>query len=269
MSLIQKIVWEIADREGVDPTDLETPLNEVVDIDALETFSTGTEDRHHSPYADVEFVYCGYTVSIDETGTVSISDQPSTTAKLLRRTPNTISNEIAHRERAMKDIADVIAARERPFVERLDGLLEVVRKTLGMESATLSYVDTDSYVFEAIDRTGRVELQAGEIVPLADTVCKRVVESEQALVLRDVEQEAPELAGSACEVSSYIGVPVFVDRAVYGTFCFYDTDPRDEAFSDWDRAVVELLGNWVSSELEQRRQERALDAATTERPRVG
>lgn len=267
MSLLQKIVWEIADREGVDPSNLEPLLNEVIDIDALETLITGAENRHYSPYLYVGFVHFGYTVTIDGTGTVSISDNPGTTEQLLRQTPDNPSNDLAHRERAMKDIADVIAARDRPFVERLDGLLEVVRKTLGMESGTLSYVDSDSYVFEAVDGTVCVELQAGEIVPLAETVCKRVVETEQVLVLRNVEQEAPELADSACEVSSYIGVPVFVNRAIYGTFCFYDTDPRDEAFSDWERAVVELLGNWVSSELERRRQERALHAATMERPR--
>ena len=269
MDLMEKIVWEIADREGVDPTDLKKPLQEVVDIDTLETLIANTEDKHHRSHLNVEFVHYGYTVTIDGTGAVSISNNPGTMGQFSPQTPESISNELNHREQAIKDVGDVIAARERPFVERLDGLLEVVRKMLGMEGAALSYIDTDKYVFEAVDGTGEINLHAGEMVPLIDKVCKRVVETEQAFVTRDIEADAPELANLACDISSYIGVPVFVDGTVYGAFSFYDTDPRDDAFSDWDLAVVEVLGNWVSGELEQRQQERVLHVATTERPYGG
>lgn len=263
MDLIEKIVWEIADREGVDPTALERPLDEVVDIDTLETLITNTENRHHRSHLDVEFVYYGYTVTIDGTGSVSINNKPSA-GHFSRQTPDTIPNEFAHREQAIKDIGDVIAARERPFVEQLDGLLEVVRKMLGMETAVLSYVDGDDYVFEAVNQTGHAEVHAGEMVPIIDKVCKRVVDTEQALVVGNIEADAPELADLARGISSYIGVPVFVEREVYGAFSFYDTDPREDAFSDWDRVVVELLSNWVSGELEKRQQKRTLDAVTME-----
>lgn len=270
VSLIQNIVWEISDREGVAPEDLETPLYEVVDPDALEALLTGTRSRQDCPNPVVEFEYLGYAVTIDGTRNVTISGHSSTpdesSRKKVDRWLENIAAEIDHRERAMKDVSATIAARERPFGDRLDGLLEVVRKTLGMESATLSYVDTDTYVFEAVDVTAAVDLQAGEIVPVADTVCKRAIETEQALVLGDVAADAPELAHSAHEVAAYIGVPVFVDNEVYGTFCFYDSDPRDEAFSSWELALVELLSNWVSSELERRRRERAVQASRTERP---
>lgn len=270
MTLLYEIISKIADREGIDPLDLETPLYEVVDPDALENLTVDVEHRQDGSFPPIEFAYCGYTVNIDRTGQISIREQTSTTDEVSGERPEhslaTISDELDLPERAMKNIADVIAARNRPFVERLNGILETVRKTLGTESATLSYVDNDAYVFEAVDVADTVEIHAGEVVPLGNTACKRVTETEQALVLRDVETEAPELADSAFAVSSYLGVPVFVDDEVYGTFCFYDTDPREEAFSEWHVALVELLGNWVGSELEKRQRERALHAATTERP---
>lgn len=59
-------------------------------------------------------------------------------------------------------------------------------------------------------------------------------------------------------------MPVSVDDEVYGTFCLYGMETRSEAFSDWDLTVVELLSNWVSGELEQRKQERAADAYSLE-----
>jgi GAF domain-containing protein len=100
---------------------------------------------------------------------------------------------------------------------------------------------------------------------LADTVCQRVVEAEQVLALVDIEADTPELATSASDVSSYLGGPVVVERTVYGELCFYDTDPRDGAFLEWDRAIVDVLCNWVGGELEQRLQ----NGAFTQPQRTG
>ena len=88
-----------------------------------------------------------------------------------------------------------MADTDRPFIEQVDALLEVVREAVGTDYATFSYVDNDTYVFEALDVPADVDLQAGETEPLAELPnCKHVVETEQALVLNDVEAEAPELA---------------------------------------------------------------------------
>jgi signal transduction histidine kinase len=44
---------------------------------------------------------------------------------------------------------------------------------------------------------------------------------------------------------------VFIDDDVYGTFCFYGTQAREE-FSDWEETLVDLMSGWVSYELERR-----------------
>lgn len=270
VNLVHRITAAVAEQEGVDPEALETPLKDTVDTDMIHALDSCTGDQQTSAYPVVEFLYYGYTVWVDGNGTITVSEPAGTTERYSTEPRNRLSDnrsgEMDHRKAAMKKATDVIAARERPFDERLDGLLEIVRNTLAVESATLSYVNDDAYVFEAVDTTPSVEQQAGEVVALPDTVCKRVVETEQPLVLRDVLVDAPELTGSAIGVASYIGVPVFVDGEVYGTFCFYDSNPRDEGFSEWELTFVELLSRWVSSELERRDRERALAATTIERP---
>lgn len=63
-----RLVTDVARREGVDPTDLPESLYSAVDTDALETLlsgETGTAVR-------VEFVYCGYHVTIERDGGVRI-----------------------------------------------------------------------------------------------------------------------------------------------------------------------------------------------------
>jgi signal transduction histidine kinase len=54
-------------------------------------------------------------------------------------------------------------------------------------------------------------------------------------------------------VACYLGAPVIVDDEVYGTFCFYDHDPRHAGFSDWEVTLVDLMAQWVSYELTHER----------------
>lgn len=266
MRLVHNVVGAIADREDIDPTELKPPLHDVVDVEALESLVTSAKTQQDGPYPVVEFAYCGYTVTVDGAGDVTASKPtettdggPDTTAA---SSLGALSAALDHREDALRQVSDIIAARDRPFEDRLDGVLAVVRETLDLDAATLSYVDGSDYLFEAVDTTATVDIQAGTTVPLDATACQRVVENEQALVSRDLEVGAPGLSPDACEIASYIGVPVFVD----GTFCFYDSETQDSAFSDWERAFVELLGEWVSSELERRQRTRAMQAETTDQP---
>jgi signal transduction histidine kinase len=100
------------------------------------------------------------------------------------------------------------------------------------------------------------DLAAGDTVDLSATNCERVVLTEETLVLANVAEEAPDLADRAGNrgwgISCYLGTPVVVDDEVYGTFCFYDTEPRTEPFSDWEITLVDLMGRWVSVALERK-----------------
>lgn len=263
------IVDQIADREGQQPVDSETRLNDVIDTDALESLTDVTEYHQRGSELLVEFVYGDYTVTVDGTGKVAIREHAASPDALFEDQVDAeerIQTENDRHERALNEAFGIISAPGVSFEEQLDALLEAARETLGTEFATLSYVDDETYVFEAVASSLDDDLEAGETMALGETACERVIESEQALAIDDIEREAPELAASCWGVSSYLGVPIFVDDVVYGTFCFYDTEPRGEAFTDWELTFIELLGSWVHGELEQRKQKRALHASTSERP---
>lgn len=178
-----------------------------------------------------------------------------------------ISAELARRESILRQASEIIGDSNRLFNEQVSALLEVVRKAVGTEYATRSYVDNDTHLFEAVDMPSEVRLQAGETVPLAELPnCKKVVETEQALVLQNAGAEAPESADPTRGISSYTGVPVFVGDEIYGTFCYYGKEPRAEEFSERDLTFVEILSNWVSAELERRERKRSLRACSLEQP---
>ncbi|KAA9408968.1 response regulator [Haloarcula hispanica] len=175
--------------------------------------------------------------------------------------------EIRGRERTLREIYRVISRKDLDFEDKVERLLEIGQHALGTETAALSRIDGDMYVFEIVrDRTGAIE--AGDAVPLDATNCERAVVEEKTLVLADIAEDRPELTDRAgyteMGVSCYLGTPVVVDGSVYGTFCFYGTEPRD-SFSEWEVTLVELMGNWVSYEQERERREQEL---TRERNRL-
>lgn len=61
------VVTAIADQEGIDPTDLDPPLYEVVDPEALNRLFADTTGR-------VSFEYHGYLVTVDAEGSVTLTD---------------------------------------------------------------------------------------------------------------------------------------------------------------------------------------------------
>lgn len=81
--LVLSIVETVAEREGVDVTELDAPIHEAVDTDALEslfatTAMTGTD-------AFVTFTYCGYSIRVDGSGGIRVSDSgPETTTTKAR-----------------------------------------------------------------------------------------------------------------------------------------------------------------------------------------
>lgn len=62
------IVTQIADVEGVDPTDLEPPLHAVVDPDALERLVDSSEAA-----LSITFTYRGHRVRVDGSGAVDVT----------------------------------------------------------------------------------------------------------------------------------------------------------------------------------------------------
>ena len=105
--------------------------------------------------------------------------------------------ELQRRERALRRAYKILGDVDRSFSQQIEALLTVVRDVVGTDFATLSRVheDAGTYIFETIDAPDDVGLEEGDSVPLEELPnCGHVVETEQTLVLKDVEAEAPELA---------------------------------------------------------------------------
>jgi hypothetical protein len=70
-SLTAEVLAAVAEREGVEPIDLEPPLHDVVDPDALEALFADAIDGTAREDVSVEFTYRGHRVLVDG-GTVHV-----------------------------------------------------------------------------------------------------------------------------------------------------------------------------------------------------
>ncbi|WP_424003009.1 ATP-binding protein [Haloarcula salina] len=175
--------------------------------------------------------------------------------------------ELGKREETLRETYRVVSRKDMDLEAKVERLLDIGREALGTDVAALSRIEGETYVFDIVrDPTG--DTQPGDTVPLETTNCERAVVEEQTLVLADIAADAPDLAERAgfteMGITCYLGTPVVVDGEVYGTFCFYDTEPR-EPFTDWEVTLVELMGNWVSYERER---EHHREELTRERNRL-
>jgi len=69
-SISLKIVDKVAEREGVQPEELNPPIHYAINTDVLDSLYEAS-DSGRSP-SRVEFVYNGYTVTVDSTGDVAL-----------------------------------------------------------------------------------------------------------------------------------------------------------------------------------------------------
>jgi len=163
--------------------------------------------------------------------------------------------ELRERERVLEEMYRIVSAKDLTFNEQVSRLLSIGREVLGTDAGVVSRREGEEYVFEAI-QDPTAEIEPGDRVPLEQTNCERAIVTEETLVLEDIARAAPDhpecVPVAESGVACYLGTPVIVDGDVYGTFCFYDREPRTEPFSDWEISLVELLGNWISYERERR-----------------
>ena len=157
---------------------------------------------------------------------------------------------LEHRQHVLREVYDVIADRDRSFTDQVESLLALGREELAVEFGTLSRIEGEDYIPEIVDADDEDVIQPGDVVPLSATNCEVTAAEERTLVLGDIERDAPGLTDRAGYTdfgfSCYLGAPVFLDGEVYGTFCFYDTEPRAGQFSEWEVTLVDLLSRWVS-----------------------
>ncbi|WP_290810862.1 MEDS domain-containing protein [Halovivax sp.] len=176
--------------------------------------------------------------------------------------------ERKHREGFLRRSYEITADPELDFEEKLVRLLDLGRDRMDLELAGLTHVPdwTDQFRNDyLLDSDGITTPNDPDGVlwgnPGNGRYCREVLDGDGPVAVADVRgtdwERDPTYQdrGIAC----YIGTQVVNGGETYGTLWFGSTTPRDREFSDTECTFVELMGQWVSYELEREHRERALE----------
>lgn len=69
----ETVIEKVASRKGVEPSELDTPLFDAVDPDALDMLVRSISDDENQSALRIEFTYDGYSVLVASDGSVRVS----------------------------------------------------------------------------------------------------------------------------------------------------------------------------------------------------
>ncbi|MFB6159990.1 MAG: PAS domain-containing protein [Haloferacaceae archaeon] len=160
-----------------------------------------------------------------------------------------------HRE----ELYETFAGTEADVDEMVARALDVGTAYLGLPVGFQTRIEDGNQ--EVVRATGDHDLiQPGETCPLDDAYCRRTIEVDGSLAVRDATTSTA-IADAAVRtfgLGTYLGAKVVVNDELHGTVCFADTDTRDAPFSEAEEVFVELFAKLVGQAIERRNHEQEL-----------
>lgn len=155
---------------------------------------------------------------------------------------------------ALRTLYRIAADRDATFEEQLDRVLELGCEYLGVPYGFLTDIDGDEQtIVQAVGTPAALE--AGASCPLSEAYCRKTLETDGLLAVVDAVEEgwADDPAYERFGLGCYLGGKVVLGDGIDRTLCFAGPEPREEPFSATERSVIELLTEWVASELDRQR----------------
>jgi len=145
------------------------------------------------------------------------------------------------------------------FGDKVDSLLEMGRAQFGLEAGILARLEGEHLDVIQAHAPGNI-LPAGTRLRACDAPCAEAlavadaVSYERASATDRRDSPAFQMLG----MEAYLGTPVRVDGAVWGTLSFAGRLPHPRPFTSGDRELVRLMAQWIGGEIARRRVEEAV-----------
>ena len=143
-------------------------------------------------------------------------------------------------------LREIAALAGLPFEEKLTHVLSKTAELLGLDVGFFSHIEGDTYTVRAVHPV-EGGAAVGDTFALSDTYCEITAGAEDIVRIDDVT--ASPHAGHPCYgafgLAAYIGAPVYVGDAFYGTLSFASEAPRAVPFTDADAGLLRLLASWI------------------------
>ncbi|WP_137286289.1 MEDS domain-containing protein [Halorussus salinisoli] len=166
------------------------------------------------------------------------------------------------RERFLRECYEITSDSALDFEAKLHQLLDLARGRMNLDAAGLTHLPewdgrflTEYAIGYSSEGDGVVDASDDMWTdPAEGCYCRQAIVEDEPIGMadvRDTEWEDDEVYrehGLTC----YLGTKVTSGSTPYGTLWVGSEDPRDREFSETERTFLELIGQWVSYEIERR-----------------
>ncbi|GEM_PF-510036 len=138
------------------------------------------------------------------------------------------------------------------YAERIRNVLRFGNTFFDTSLGVVSQINGDDYEIRYVAGSNMPPPE-GTVLNISASYCQHVLESDKPIGIEDMHKT--ELVSHPCyeafRLNTYIGVRLNVNGAPYGTLNFTAVNARPEQFDSVDLAFMRMLGQWVSTAIEQ------------------
>ncbi|SMD32619.1 GAF sensor signal transduction histidine kinase [Reichenbachiella faecimaris] len=160
----------------------------------------------------------------------------------------------------MQQIFDLFTELSSDQSYQLDKVLKRATELVEMDIGIVSQIKNGFYEVKEVYSPEGVGIVKGQEFELSDTYCSLTFASSRLVDLNHIGISEHE--GHPCyknsKLEAYIGVPIMVNGAKYGTLNFSSPSPRKVYFNQFDRDFVLYLGQWLSQHITRLEYEKKL-----------
>jgi K+-sensing histidine kinase KdpD len=164
----------------------------------------------------------------------------------------TSEEEAEEQRNRLRSLYEISTRKEVTIPEQFRAALKTGNVTLYTKMAMLNRIEDSKFtVLYAVVPPETVH--EGDIFKLAETYCDITVKADDVVAISamSISEYKAHICYTKFKLESYIGVPVKVHGALFGTLTFLDPDPHRPTFTESDKDFVRLMGAWMSSTLER------------------
>ncbi len=157
-------------------------------------------------------------------------------------------------EKAVRNLHLISSDTNLKLNEKIEKILELGAERFKMDLAIFACINRNEGTYKVEEVVpGEGFFNRGEKLQLKDTYCAAVVSQNETIAIEDVSKtdRCDFMAYEKLQHQSYIGAAVYLNDALYGTLHFSGTKPKHTPFTESDKDMLNLMAQWLGSELER------------------
>lgn len=176
---------------------------------------------------------------------------------------STQSRDLSASEMVIHRLYEITSDYDAGFDQQIRDLLQLGLDRFQLDIGIVSRIENGTYTVRSALAPDGVELSRGDQFELGTTYCSIAVEADGPVGFEHAGNStfARHPAYGMFKLESYIGVPLYVGDAFFGTLNFSSPRVRERKFKDTDVDCLRLMATWLGTELHRRRIEDELSTA--------